>query len=1108
MRKRTLVVGGVGMLALLAAVAIFRFTPLGTTPVAQGLDLRSSSLAGGGQPFAVVAVDLNRDGRVDLAFTNPGVSRISIYLGRGDGTFEPPSHFATGGRPRGIVAADLNGDGVLDLAVAATGQSAAFVHLGAGDGSFGEAKSFRVGSRPFMLEAIDFNHDGHLDLVVANEGEGKEPEEGALSVLLGDGQGGFSVTSIPSGRFGADVAVTDFDGDGNADVALATWGTNDVHVHLGLGDGTFAPRRSFSYEGHGIYRVLAADLDRDGNPDMILTDVKGSSLYILYGDGQGDFPRTRVLPAGRGVRHAVASDLNGDGWLDLASANTAAGEMSVMLSNGRGDFLRTQNFAVGQFPRTVAAADLNGDQRPDLVVANARSDDITVLLNQGLVPLEVTVEEPEATAAKQPESPELSPFRFPTGLALDPSGEHLLVSDEGNHRVARVELASGRVSTVAGTGHPGGDGDGGPAVGARLNLPLDVAIDREGNVYIADFANHRVRKVDPSGTITTLAGTGEAGSSGDGGPAADAQLEGPSALAVDEAGSLYIAQFGESRIRKVDASGTITTVVGGRGGADGEPATEPTLGNVTGLAIDANGDLLIADQFNFRIRRLARDGSLTTVAGTGQVGYAGDGGPATAAQLKYPSGIAADSQGNLFIADQDGNRIRKVTPDGIIHTLAGDPTELGYAGDGGPSTEATIWFPYDAVTDARGNLYFTDRYNHCIRRVDSAGIITTVAGSPETQAGPQAPRREALRLAASGARLELEWEHRFRSGSDANAAYAVAVDAKGGVFVAGDVGSGAGWHILHLGSDGKKVWSYDFDSASVEVPYALTLTPDGQVVTAGTAIGREETHALVISVSRGGEENWRYEGKGKARQILRGIASDPDSNLYLAGEADGKWQVLSLSPTGKLRWTYEGKEGGAQAIDLDAGGRVFVAGNEGDIWRVIQLEPSGKLRLQHGTKAPSGPSLLAAKGIRVRSEGAAVVSGTQRLRARHARVEKLDADGYPLWEYLDPQGQGGIGRAVDIDSNGNAVVVGDVAADWLMLGLDPGGNLLWRFTYDGGGGLENADHAHAVAFHPSGGFVVAGAIHPVPRRPPTLGDVYWRVAHYRVVHDGEPPQEK
>lgn len=1094
---------------VLALVALLLSCREATPPADRGLKLVASTLPGGGHPFAIVADDFNRDGKTDLAVTNPKVSKVSIYLGHGDGTFEKPANFATGKQPRGLVAGDFNEDGWLDLAVASTGRNSVSLHLGRGDGSFRVAELFRVGSRPFMLQPADFNHDGHLDLVVSNEGE-RDNRRG-LSVLLGNGRGGFSVSSYPTGRYAADVAPADFNGDGQMDVAVATWGTNDVNVHFGRGDGSFVARNSFTYAGHGIYRVLAADLNRDGNSDMVWSDLRRDGLYLLYGDGEGGFPVTRLLPAGRGVRHAVAFDLNGDGWLDLIGVNTGAGNISVNLSDGKGDFLPPQTYASGVFPRTVAVADLNGDGRPDLAVANMRSNDVHVFLNQGPAPLQVVARQREAEEpARELTALELPTFRFPNGLALDPSEQSLLVADQQNHRIARVEIATGEVTTLAGTGKPGSSGDGGPAVAAQLRLPSGVVMDGEGYIYIADFGNNRVRRIDPSGAISTVAGTGESGFGGDGRAGVKALLNRPFALALDSAGALYISDFGNSRIRKLDRAGIITTVAGSDKAA--RPTSgEPPLRSVTSLAFDENGDLLLADQFNFRVRRLGQDGVLTTVAGLGVgVGRSGgDEGAATATPLSYPSGVATDSAGNIFIADQDGNRIHKVTRDGRISTLAGKDL-IGYDGDGGPAEEALIWFPSHVVADTNGNVYFTDRYNHCIRKVDAAGIITTVAGKPDAKALLELDDRVQMAKARRAklptpqdpildARLELAWEYTFRSGSDANAAYGVVVDPEGGVYVVGDVGSGADWRLLRLTPEGKRAWTFKFDSENVDIPFALTLTPDGQIVAAGTVLARDHTYALVISLSREGKENWRYEGRGEGRRMLYGIAADKDSNLYAVGQANRKWMVHSLSSSGQLRWTYEGPNGAARAVDVDDRGHVVVVGGEGRAWRSVRLDSRGKLLAPEGEAGTSRVPSAMAYGVRLLAGGDTLIVGNQRLKLGHARVEKRDAAGRPLWEYLGHADPSAISRAIDMDSQGNAIVVGEIASDWLMLGLDPGGKLLWRFTHDGGGGTANPDRAHAVAVHPAGGFVVVGITHPVPPKPPSLGAVEWRIARYRVV---------
>ncbi|AZT84803.1 hypothetical protein EHN06_15270 [Marinobacter sp. NP-4(2019)] len=300
----------------------------------------------------------------------------------------------------------------------------------------------------------------------------------------------------------------------------------------------------------------------------------------------------------------------------------------------------------------------------------------------------------------------------------------------------RRALATPIIDTVAGNGRRGFAGDGGPATAARLNYPSDVAVDAEGNLYFADFRNHRIRRMSPEGTINTVAGTGDAGFSGDGGPATDARLNYPSGVAVDAEGNLYIADAYNSRIRRISPDGTITTVAGtGDEGfsGDGGAATAALLNDPRGVTLDAAGNLYIADTRNHRIRRVSPDGTISTVAGNGKWGFSGDGGPATAARLVYPQGVAVDAAGNLYIADAGNHRIRRVSPDGTISTVAGSDTGVtgafgGFSGDGGPATAAELNSPDGVAVGAAGNLYISDTGNHRIRRVSPDGIISTVAG--------------------------------------------------------------------------------------------------------------------------------------------------------------------------------------------------------------------------------------------------------------------------------------------------------------------------------------------------------------------------------------------
>ncbi|MBW2630983.1 MAG: hypothetical protein JRC90_04325 [Deltaproteobacteria bacterium] len=319
-------------------------------------------------------------------------------------------------------------------------------------------------------------------------------------------------------------------------------------------------------------------------------------------------------------------------------------------------------------------------------------------------------------------------LKYPERVTVDSSG-NLYIADSGNYRVRRVDT-SGIITTVAGNGWYGYYGDDGPATEAGFH-PIGVAVDSSGNLYIADYNNHRIRRVDANGIITTVAGTGERSYSGDGGLATRAELSSPRGVAVDSSGNLYIADQSNYRVRKVDTNGIITTVAGdgvyGYSG-DGGPATEAKLDAPMDVTVDSLGNLYIADQINNRIRRVDTSGIITTVAGTGEYGYSGDGGLATEARLCYPADVTVDSLGNLYIVG--GNQcVRRVDTSGIITTVAGDGV-YGYSGDGGLATEARLCCPAGVAVDLSGNLYIADDSNHCIRRVGPPSVLAaaTVAG--------------------------------------------------------------------------------------------------------------------------------------------------------------------------------------------------------------------------------------------------------------------------------------------------------------------------------------------------------------------------------------------
>lgn len=312
-----------------------------------------------------------------------------------------------------------------------------------------------------------------------------------------------------------------------------------------------------------------------------------------------------------------------------------------------------------------------------------------------------------------------------------------------------MPVALGMIQTVAGTGVKGYAGDGGPALQALLSEPFMCAFDAQGNVYIAEATNHCVRRIDrATGIITTVAGTGVAGYSGDGGLATRATLNQPYALQIDTNGDIYIVDRLNAAIRKVEAATGIITTVAGTGepgsSGDGGLGTRAQLREPNDCFLDGHGGLLIADVQDQRIRRLdVHTGIITTFAGTGDKARAGDGRPAAAASILGARAVCMDRRGNTYICEREGNGIRKVDANGLMSTYAGTG-ERGYSGDGGPALAATWGAPKAIRCDHHGNLLVVDTENHAIRRIDAlTGVVTTIAGGQRGSMGDGGPATAA-----------------------------------------------------------------------------------------------------------------------------------------------------------------------------------------------------------------------------------------------------------------------------------------------------------------------------------------------------------------------------
>ena len=321
----------------------------------------------------------------------------------------------------------------------------------------------------------------------------------------------------------------------------------------------------------------------------------------------------------------------------------------------------------------------------------------------------------------------------------------------------------GIIQTVLGNGDEGWEGDGGPALEAACQLPYACEFDPQGNMVVCMGRQHLIRRMDArTSIITRVCGTGEPGYSGDGGPALDAVINQPYGLAVDGNGDIYFAQRFDPAVRKIDAQTGIVSTIAGTGefgySGDGGPGNEAMLKEPNDLFLDGRGGLLIADIQDQRIRRLdLATGIITTFAGTGEKSRDGDGKPANEASLMGPRAVCMDRQGNVYVAEREGNGVRRISPDGILTTIAGAESVFGYSGDGGPALTAAWGTPKAMRCDLEDNIIVVDTENFAVRRIDHrTGIVTTIAGGREGGDGDGGPAVEAGLSRAHGCGISAD----------------------------------------------------------------------------------------------------------------------------------------------------------------------------------------------------------------------------------------------------------------------------------------------------------------------------------------------------------------
>lgn len=507
----------------------------------------------------------------------------------------------------------------------------------------------------------------------------------------------------------------------------------------------------------------------------------------------------------------------------------------------------------------------------------------------------------------------------PYAVAVDAAG-NLYIADGGNNRVRKVD-ANGTIHTIAGSATFGYSGDGGAATSAQLSAPRGVAVDAAGNVYIGDFANNVVRKVDAAGTISTFAGNGSPSFSGDGGSAVAAGMA-PIGVATGAAGVVYIADWGNSRIRRVDAGGSIATIAGsGSSGffGDNGPATKASLAQPIGVAFDAGGNLYVSDSGNNRVRKVSAAGSITTLAGNGIDGSSGNGGPATSAALSDPQGLTWDSNGNLYIADTGNSVVRKVDAAGTISLAAGNGT-AGYSGDGGFATSAQLYVPTAVAVDAGGNLYIADSGNKRIRKVGANGVISTVAGN-----GTQGYSGDGG--AATAAEL--------------SAPVGMAVDAGGNLYFAdlnncrvrkvdttGKIGTVAGDGSCSDSGDGGPA-----TSAGVTAPSGVAMDATGNLYIAelgGARIRKVDSSGVITTVAGDGHNAYSGDGGPAANAQLNTptmLALDAQGNLYVSDQGNNR--IRRVGPGFTIGGSVAGLAGNGLVLSLNAGAQTLAVAADG-----------------------------------------------------------------------------------------------------------------------------------------------------------------------------------
>ncbi|HEY0758988.1 MAG TPA: FG-GAP-like repeat-containing protein [Acidisarcina sp.] len=690
-----------------------------------------------GFPNTIAVGDLNGDGLPDIV-VGPGSNAISVYLSSGDGSFH------SAGAPIGLsataaVVSDFNGDGIPDLAVA-TMSGGVDILPGVGDGTFTPVANGLPPVGDYSTLAVaDFNHDGKADLAVAsNYGAG-------LSLFLGNGDGTFTQVLSNTPAAASHIITGDFNGDGTQDLAvgipngLSVLLTEPTEIATATASGV-APATPIpnsvdaSYPGDSNYKPSTSDT----------TDLYSQVATPVFTPVSGTYTSTQTLTItdatpGATIYYQAAGTINVPafpptqytGPITLDTQGSLSIQAYATVTGYQQSATASANYVLNLLaaPTPVITPGAGSYPGPQSVTITDSAPGVSIYYTtDGTVPTPQSTKYTGAIPVSTSET--LAAIAIGSGYKVSLSSSALFYIDSA---------ASSFVYSVAGNGSHGYAGDGGAATAATLNGPELTAIDGAGDLYIADGINCVVRKVDArTGIITTVAGSGTPGYNGDNGPATSAEIGVPAGLALDSSGNLYISDNYNGVVRKVAAgTGTITTVAGNPSATalgDNGPATAAMLQFPAGLVLDSSGNLYIATSLRIRMVNVAT-GAITTFAGVGYFGSSGDNGPATAATLEQPVSLAIDHAGNIYLADQNASVIRKIAAGtGIITTVAGVGSVNTYPppplGDGGPATSAVLNAPMGVAVDVSGNIYIADTRNNQVRKVTASdGNINRLIGA-------------------------------------------------------------------------------------------------------------------------------------------------------------------------------------------------------------------------------------------------------------------------------------------------------------------------------------------------------------------------------------------